>query len=124
MQNDNGDRETIETIETRETREHDSTHGRRRDIIWAKNVLFNTCIVILVCWMILVYIDISPVLHMIMNIFDFMASYMNFSMMVICDMISFMIGILFLIMFVMITITIVLLSCIPFLAFIFVFTNI
>jgi len=118
MQNDNGDRET------RETREYDSTHDRRRHIIWAKNVLFNTCIVILVCWMILVYIDISPVLHMIMNIFDFMASYMNFSMMVICDMISFMIGILFLIMFVMITITIVLLSCIPFLAFIFVFTNI
>ena len=53
-----------------------------------------------------------------------MESYMNFSKMVICDMISFLIGIVFIIMFILTTICFILLLCIPFLALIFAFTSI
>ncbi len=107
-----------------ETTEQERIRGRRRDKIWAKNVLLNTGIVILSCWMVNLYVDTSPMFHIVTKIFHFMESYMNFSRMVICDIISFLIGIIFIIMFVLVTISIILLSCIPFLAFIFAFTSI
>ena len=107
-----------------ETTEQEQNRGRRRDKIWAKNVLLNTGIVVLLCWMVSLYVDTSPMFHIVTKIFHFMESYMNFSRMVICDIISFLIGIIFIIMFVLVTISIILLSCIPFLAFIFAFTSI
>lgn len=113
-----------EERETRETREHIRIQDRRRDKVWAKNVLLNTAIVILVCWMLTSCVDFGPVLYVITKIFHFMESYMNFSKMVICDMISFLIGIIFIIMFILTTICFILLLCIPFLALIFAFTSI
>jgi len=107
-----------------ETTEQERIRGRRRDKIWAKNVLLNTGLIVLSCWMVNLYIDTSPILDGMAKIFHFMESYMSFSRMVICDIISFMIGIIFIIMFVLVTISIILLSCIPFLAFIFAFTRI
>ena len=107
-----------------ETIEHERRRDRRRDKVWAKNVLLNIGIVILVCWTLVLYVDVSPVVYIIMKVFNFMESYMNFSKMVLCNMISFLVGIIFIIMFVLVTISIILLSCIPFLAFIFAFTSI
>ena len=107
-----------------ETREHDRVRDQRRDKIWAKNVLLNTGIVILLCWMLISYVDFGPVLHVIMNVFHVMISYMNFTKMVICDMISFLVGLIFIIMFILTTICFILLLCIPFLALIFAFTSI
>jgi hypothetical protein len=107
-----------------ETREHDRVRDQRRDKIWAKNVLLNTGIVILVCWMLTSYVDFGPVLHVTMKVFHFMISYMNFTKMVICDMVSFLVGLIFIIMFILTTICFILLLCIPFLALIFAFTSI
>ena len=106
-----------------ETIEHERRRGRRRDKVWAKNVLLNIGIVILVCWTLVLYVDVSPVVYIIMKVFNFMESYMNFSKMVLCDIISFLIGIIFIIMFVLVTISIILLSCIPFLALIVTLTS-
>ena len=119
-----GGGEERETRETRETREYNRISDRRRDKIWAKNILLNTGIVILVCWILTSCVDFGPVLYVITKIFHFMESYMNFSKMVICDMISFLIGIVFIIMFILTTICFILLLCIPFLALIFAFTSI
>ena len=112
----------IETIEQEWT--SNRIRDRRRDKIWAKNVLLNTGIVILVCWMVNLYVDTSPLFHIVTKIFNFMESYMNFSKMVLCNIISFVVGIIFIIMFILAMISFILLLCIPFLAFIFAFTSI
>ena len=107
-----------------EITEQERTSGRRRDKIWAKNILINTGLVILSCWMVSLYIDTSPLFHVIAKIFHFMQSYMDFSIGVLCDIVSFIVGIIFIIMFVLASISIILLSCIAFTAFIFAFTSI
>ena len=112
----------IETIEQEWT--SNRIRDRRRDKIWAKNVLLNTGIVILVCWMVNLYVDTSPLFHIVTKIFNFMESYMNFSKMVLCNIISFVVGIIFIIMFILAMISFILLLCIPFLEFIFAFTSI
>lgn len=104
---------------------HDERNNRRiREYEYDRKVLFITGIVVLLCWVLILYVNINPLGGFLKTIYDFMLSYMNFSQKVICDMISFLIGIIFMVMFTIITIIFVIITCIPFLVFIFSFFGI
>lgn len=98
------------------------------DRIWAEKVLL---IIVLTAWMVAAtasYLDggagASALLKILMGVYEFMLSYISFSQRVISDMVSFIIGLVFVVLFSLSTITIIVLLSIPFLALIFAFTNI
>ena len=98
------------------------------DRIWAEKVLL---LIVLTAWMIAAiasYLDggagASALLKILMGVYEFMLSYISFSQRVICDMISFIVGLVFVVLFSLSTITIIVLLSIPFIALIFAFTNI
>lgn len=115
----------IESHGERHGERHDERNNRRiREYEYDRKVLFITGIVVLLCWVLILYVNINPLGGFLKTIYDFMLSYMNFSQKVICDMISFLIGIIFMVMFTIITIIFVIITCIPFLVFIFSFFGI
>lgn len=104
--------------------ENQRIRDRDLDRVWAKKVLLITGIIILFTLSLILYVDVTPIRYVVMKILQFMESYMNFSQKVVCDMVSFVVGLVFMVMFILLTISIVLLLTIPFLAFIFAFTSI
>jgi hypothetical protein len=107
-----------------EDMESERRKGREKDRIWAKKVLLISGVIILFTGMLILYVDVVPIYAILVKIYEYIASYMMFSQRVICDIVSFIIGIVFMLMFTMVTIMIVLLCSIPFLACIFAFTDI
>lgn len=114
----------LEENERERERESERRNGRELDRIWAKKVLLISSVIILVTGMLILCVDVVPMYSILLRIFEYMASYMMFSQKVICDIASFIIGIVFMLMFTMVTIMIILLCSIPFLAFIFAFMNV
>ena len=117
-------------------RQHLREHERQRrdemeiekDRIWAEKALL---LIVLTAWMIAAiasYLDggagATALLKILMGVYEFMLSYISFSQRVICDMMSFIVGLVFVMLFSLSTITIIVLLSIPFLALIFAFTNI
>jgi hypothetical protein len=97
---------------------------QEQDRIWGKKVLFISGIVLLMSWMFVIYLDVTPIQSILTYIYNFMLSYVSLSHRVICDAISFIIGLVFIFIFSIIVITTIVASSIPFLAFIFAFTSI
>jgi|LakMenE18May11ns_1017448.scaffolds.fasta_scaffold9430131_1 hypothetical protein len=104
--------------------EYERHRSRCLDQIWAEKVLIVVGVSILLFGIVFLYVDTSPIQDILMKIFDFMMSYINFSKKVLHDVVSFIIGILFVGVFILTTIGVILLSFIPFLAITFVFINI
>jgi Fe2+ transport system protein B len=104
--------------------EYERHCSRCLDQIWAEKVLIVIGVSILLFGIVFLYVDTSPIQDILMKIFDFMMSYINFSKKVLHDVVSFIIGILFVGVFILTTIGVILLSFIPFLAITFVFINI
>ena len=69
-------------------------------------------------------VGVSALIKIITGVYEFMLSYMNFSLKVICDMFSFIIGIVFTMLFSIMTIAVIMLLGVPFIACIFAFTDI
>ena len=104
--------------------EYERHRSRCLDQVWAEKVLIVTGVSILLFGIGILYVDTSSIQAILMQIFDFMMSYVNFSKKVLHDMVSFIVGILFVGLFILTTIGVILLSVIPFLAITFVFINI
>jgi len=66
----------------------------------------------------------SGMIKILTGIYNFMLSYINFSQKVLCDMVSFIVGLVFIVLFLLSTLTIIILLSIPFIAIIFAFTSI
>lgn len=115
-------------------REDENEHIRRReremeqDRIMGKKILIFMAVM---AWSVAAtasYLDggagANGLIKMLTHVYDFMVSYMNFSKKVICDMVSFVVGLIFVVLFSLSTIVIIMLLSIPFLAIIFTFTDI
>jgi small-conductance mechanosensitive channel len=90
----------------------------------AEKVLLITGGVVLLLGVVILCLDTSPIQTRLLNVFDFMMSYINFSQKVLRDMFSFIVGLLFVGVFTLATISITLLCFVLFLAIIFVFLKI
>jgi hypothetical protein len=102
--------------------------AREQDGIMGKKILI---LIAVMAWLIAVtasYLDggtgIGRLVNMLTHVYDFMILYMNFSKKVICDMVSFIVGLVFMVLFSLSTIALIMLLSIPFLAIIFAFTDI
>jgi hypothetical protein len=109
-------------------RERERERERDEDRIWGQKILIFTGVMV---WSVAVTAsyfdggtDANALIKMVMHIYDFMLSYINFSQKVLCDMISFIVGLVFMLLFSLSSIIIIILLGIPFLALIFTFTNI
>ena len=67
---------------------------------------------------------VNGLIRIITGLYNFMISYMSFSQKVICDMVSFIIGLVFMVVFSLCSVIIIILLSIPFIACIFAFTDI
>ena len=72
---------------------------QEQDRIWGKKVLFISGIVLLMSWMFVIYLDVTPIQSILTYIYNFMLSYVSLSHRVICDAISFIIGLVFIFIF-------------------------
>ena len=101
---------------------------RDQDRILGKKILIFMAVMAWMVAMFASYLDggagANRVIRIIASVYNFMISYMSFSQKVICDMVSFIIGLVFMVLFSVSSITIVILLSIPFLACIFAFTAI
>ena len=104
--------------------EYERHRSRCLDRIWAEKVLLITGGVVLLLGITILCVDTSPIQTRLLNVFDFMMSYINFSQKVLRDMFSFIVGLLFVGVFILATISVALLCFILFLAITFVFFNI
>ena len=104
--------------------EYERHRSRCVDRMWAEKVLLITGGVILLLGVVILCVDTSPIQARLLKVFDFMMSYINFSQKVLRDMFSFIVGLLFVVVFILATIGIALLFFILFLAITFVFLNI
>ena len=102
--------------------------AREQDGIMGKKILI---LIAVMAWLIAVtasYLDggtgIGRLINILTHVYDFMILYMNFSKKVICDMVSFIVGLVFMVLFSLSTIALIMLLSIPFLAIIFAFTDI
>ena len=115
-------------------REDENEHIRRRkremeqDRIMGKKILIFIAIM---TWSVAAtasYLDggagANALIKLLTGVYNFMLSYINFSQKVLCDMISFVVGLIFVVLFSLSTITIIMLLSIPFIALIFTFTDI
>ena len=111
-----------ENIERERERERDE------DRIWGQKILILLGIMTWSIAMTASYLDggagVSALIKMLMHVYNFILSYINFSQRVISDMVSFIVGLVFMLLFSLTTIAIIMLLGIPFLALIFTFTNI
>ncbi len=111
-----------------ENRERERERERDEDRIWGKKILIFMGVMVGLIAANASYFDggtdANALIKMVMHIYDFMLSYINFSQKVLCDMISFIVGLVFMILFSLSSIIIIMLLGIPFLALIFTFTNI
>lgn len=100
-----------------------------QDRIWGEEVLL---LIVITTWLVAMtasYLDggtgaSALLVKILTGVYEFMLSYISFSQRVICDMMSFIVGLVFVMLFSLSTITIIVLLSIPFLALIFAFTNI
>lgn len=115
-------------------REDENEHIRRReremeqDRIMGKKILIFMAVM---AWSVAAtasYLDggagANAMIKILTGIYNFMLSYINFSQKVLCDMISFVVGLIFVVLFSLSTIVIIMLLSIPFIAIIFAFTDI
>lgn len=109
-------------------RERERERERDEDIIWGQKILIFMGVMVWSVAATASYLDggagANALIKLITGIYNFMLSYINFSQKVLCDMISFIVGLVFMLLFSLTTIAIIILLGIPFLAFIFTFTNI
>ena len=97
--------------------------------IWGEKVLL---LIVITTWLVAMtasYLDggtgaSALLVKILTGVYEFMLSYISFSQRAICDIISFVIGIVFMVLLSMSSIIIIVLLSIPFLALIFTFTNI
>ena len=115
-------------MENTRLREQERLRAREQDGIMGKKILI---LIAVMAWLIAVtasYLDggtgIGRLVNMLTHVYDFMILYMNFSKKVICDMVSFIVGLVFMVLFSLSTIALIMLLSIPFLAIIFAFTDI
>ena len=104
--------------------EYERYRSRCLDREWSEKVLLVIGFAILLFGIAILFVDTSPIQAILMKICDFMMSYINFSYKVLCDMFSFIVGLLFVGVFIFTIISIIVLSSIPFLAITFAFFNI
>jgi hypothetical protein len=101
---------------------------RDEDRILGKKILIFMAIMAWMVAMFASYLDggagANGVIRIIAGVYNFMISYMSFSQKVICDMVSFIIGLVFIVVFSLSSVIIIILLSIPFLACIFAFTDI
>ena len=115
-------------------REDENEHIRRReremeqDRIMGKKILIFMAVM---AWSVAAtasYLDggagANALIKLLTGVYNFMLSYINFSQKVLCDMISFVVGLIFVVLFSLSTIVIIMLLSIPFIAIIFTFTDI
>ena len=115
-------------MENTRLREQERLRAREQDRIMGKKILIFMAVM---AWLVAVtasYLDggtgISRLVNMLTHVYDFMILYMNFSKKAICDMVSFIVGLVFMVLFSLSTIAVIMLLSIPFLAIIFAFTDI
>ena len=115
-------------MENTRLREQERLRAREQDGIMGKKILIFMAVMV---WLVAVtasYLDggtgIGRLVNMLTHVYDFMILYMNFSKKVICDMVSFIVGLVFMVLFSLSTIALIMLLSIPFLAIIFAFTDI
>jgi|LakMenEpi03Aug12_release.lakeMendotaPanAssembly.Ray.scaffolds.fasta_scaffold1477782_1 hypothetical protein len=115
-------------MENTRLREEERLRAREQDRIMGKKILIFMAVM---AWLVAVtasYLDggtgISRLVNMLTHVYDFMILYMNFSKKVICDVVSFIVGLVFMVLFSLSTIAVIMLLSIPFLAIIFAFTDI
>jgi hypothetical protein len=94
------------------------------DRMWAEKVLLITGCVVLLLGVVILCVDTSPIQAILLKVFDFMMSYINFSQKVLLDMFSFIVGLLFALVFILAIIGIALLCFVLFIATTFMFFNI
>lgn len=115
-------------MERENEREYERETERDQDRILGKKILIFMAVMAWMVAMFASYLDggagANGVIRIIAGVYNFMISYMSFSQKVICDMVSFIIGLVFMVLFSLSSITIVILLSIPFLACIFAFTDI
>jgi hypothetical protein len=99
-----------------------------QDRIMGKKILLT---MVVIAWLVAAtasYLDggtgANALIKILTGVYNFMLSYINFSQKVLCDMISFVVGLIFVVLFSLSTITIIMLLFIPFIAIIFTFTDI
>ena len=107
---------------------------REQDIILGRKISLFIVLVICAVTMFMSYLEgdagagagagAGMLIKIVMSVYDYMLSYIHFSQKVICDMVSFIVGLVFMLLFSLTTIAIIILLGIPFLALIFTFTNI
>lgn len=122
------DDEMEREMENTRLREQQRLRSREQDRIVGKKILI---FIVVMAWLVAAtasYLDggtgIGRLINMLTHVYDFMILYMNFSKKVICDMVSFIVGLVFMILFSLSTIAVIMLLSIPFLAIIFAFTDI
>jgi len=104
--------------------EYERHRSRCLDRMWAEKVLLITGCVVLLLGVVILCVDISPIQAILLKVFDFMMSYINFSQKVLLDMFSFIVGLLFALVFILAIIGIALLCFVLFIATTFMFFNI
>ena len=109
---------------------------REQDIILGRKISLFIVLVICAVTMFMSYLEgdagagagagtgADMLIKIVMSVYEYMLSYIHFSQKVICDMVSFIVGLVFMLLFSLTTIAIIILLGIPFLALIFTFTNI
>ena len=117
-----------------ENREREREREREQDIILGRKISLFIVLVICAVTMFMSYLEgdagagagagAGMLIKIVMSVYDYMLSYIHFSQKVICDMVSFIVGLVFMLLFSLTTIAIIILLGIPFLALIFTFTNI
>ena len=75
--------------------EYERYRSRCLDREWSEKVLLVIGFAILLFGIAILFVDTSPIQAILMKICDFMMSYINFSYKVLCDMFSFIVGLLF-----------------------------
>jgi hypothetical protein len=87
--------------------EYERHRSRCLDREWSEKVLLVIGFAILLFGIAILFVDTSPIQAILMKICDFMMSYINFSYKVLCDMISFIVGLLFVGVFIFTIISII-----------------
>jgi hypothetical protein len=114
--------------------EYENEHIRRREREMEQDKIMGGKILIFMAFMVVSvavtasYLDggagANALIKILTGVYNYMLSYINFSQKVLRDMISFVVGLIFVALFSLSTIVIIMLLSIPIIAFIFAFTNI